>query len=222
MTNLGQHSLDIVHWCVDMPGPKAVTSAGGRVYLKDNCEVPDLQDTIIEYPSFQAVVQFHECAAGGVTTGMGGLAFHGTKGTMILGRDGYEIIPDKKEKPVNIVAKIIGGHPVGGPQPEPEPPDQYWTQPAKDKSGDWKGQYVDHARNFLECVKSRNQPNSDLHSGLQFVPFCHLANFSLKLGRKLRWNPEKQEIVGDTEANAMLNRPYRAPWDAELKALLGS
>ena len=39
--------------------------------------------------------------------------FHGTKGTLVLGRDGFEIIPDKKENPINIVARIIGGHPVG-------------------------------------------------------------------------------------------------------------
>jgi predicted dehydrogenase len=167
MTNLGQHSLDVVHWCVDMKGPVAVTSVGGRHFLKDNGEVPDVQDTIIEYPGFQAGVQFHECAAGGMTTGMGGLSFHGNRGTMVLGRDGYEIIPDKKEKPVNIVAKIIGGHPVGGPQPEPEEGEQFWTEPAKDKSGDWKGQYVDHAKNFLECVRSRKQPNSYLESGHQ-------------------------------------------------------
>jgi predicted dehydrogenase len=220
MTNLGQHSLDVVHWCIDMKGPKAVTSAGGRLYLKDNCEVPDVQDTIIEYPGFQAVVQFHECAAGGVASGMGGLAFHGDKGTMILGRDGYEIIPDKKEKPVNIVAKIIGGHPVGGPQPEPEESEQTWTEPAKDKTGDWKGQYVDHAKNFLECVKSRKQPNSNLKSGHEVASVCHLANISLKLGRKLRWDSEKEQVIGDSEADEMLLRPYRAPWDAELKALL--
>src|ERR1043165_3505586 len=121
MTNLGHHSLDVVHWITDVKGPKAVSCAGGRFFLKDNGEVPDLQDAIIEYPGFHATVQFRECAAGAASTGMGGLVFQGTKGSMILGRDGYEIVPDKKESPVNIVAKIIGGHPVGGPQPEPEP-----------------------------------------------------------------------------------------------------
>jgi len=97
MTNLGQHSLDVVHWCVDMKGPSAVTSVGGRLFLKDNGEVPDVQDTIIEYPNFQTVVQFRECAAGGVAAGgMGGLVFHGNKGSMMLGRDGYEVIPTRR------------------------------------------------------------------------------------------------------------------------------
>jgi len=48
---------------------------------------------------------------------------------------------------------------------------------------------------------------------------CHLANISLRTDRKIRWDPEKEQIVGDAEAAKMLVRPYRKPWDAELKAL---
>ena len=117
------------------------------------------------------------------------------------------------------MARIIGGHPVGGPQPVPEPAGQYWTEPAKDTSGDWKDQYVRHVRNFLDCVKSRKEPNSDLESGHQVAAVCHLANISLRTGRKIRWDSGKEEIVGDAEAAKMLVRQYRKPWDAELRAL---
>ena len=48
---------------------------------------------------------------------------------------------------------------------------------------------------------------------------CHLANISLRTGRKLVWDAEKEEIVNDAEANAMLVRPYRSPWDREFRAL---
>ena len=219
MTNLGQHSLDVVHWITGVQGANSVTSAGGRYFLEDNGEVPDTQDVMIEYPGFRAVCQWRECAAGVAATGMGGLEFHGTKGTLVLGRDGFEIVPDKKENPTNIVARIIGGHPVGGPQPVPEPDGQFWTEPAKDTSGDWKSQYVQHTRNFLDCLKSRKEPNSDLDSGHQVATVCHLANISLRTGRKIRWDAEKEEIIGDTEAARMLVRPYRKPWDAELKVL---
>jgi predicted dehydrogenase len=219
MTNLGQHSLDIVHWITGVKGANAVTSAGGRFFLRDNGEVPDTQDAMLEYPGFRAMCEWRECAAGAATTGMGGLEFHGTRGTMVLGRDGFHLTPDKKENPVNIVARIIGGHPVGGPQPVPDPEAGFWAEPAKDNSGDWKAQYVDHARNFLDCVKSRKEPNSDLESGHQIVTACHLANISLRTGRKLRWDAAKEEIIGDAEASAMLTRPYRRPWDAELRAL---
>jgi predicted dehydrogenase len=219
MTNLGHHSLDVVHWIFDIKGPRAVSSSGGRFFLKDNGEVPDVQDAIIEYPKFPAVVQFRECAAGGGATSMGSLTFMGTKGTMTLGRDGYEILPDKKVNPINTFAKIIGGHPVGGPQPVEEPEGQLWCEHAKDTSGDWKKQYIDHAQNFLDCVKSRATPNSDLESSHYVSAACHLANLSLKLGRKLRWDDATDDVIGDKEASALLRRPYRAPWDAELKAL---
>ena len=79
---------------------------------------------------------------------------------------------------------------------------------------------IAHARNFLDCVKSRQQPLSDLESGHQIATACHLSNISLRLGgRKLVWDADHEEVVGDKEANAMLVRPYRAPWDKELKAL---
>jgi predicted dehydrogenase len=220
MTNLGQHSLDTVHWCTEIKGPRAVTSCGSRSFLPDNCEVPDMQDTIIEYPGFHTVCQFRECAAGLAQTGMGGVEFHGTKGSMLLGRDGYEIVPDRKENPINIVARIIGGHPVGGPQPVPETgAERYWTEAAKDASGDWRAQYVLHIRNFLDCVKSRQEPNSDLDSGHRVATVCHLANISLHTGRKVRWDADKEEVLGDPEAGRRLERPYRQPWDAELRAL---
>src|SRR5437867_919758 len=165
MTNLGAHCLDTVHWIAGVKGPTAVTSAGGRYFLKDNCEVPDVQDALIEYPGFHTVCQLRECAAGFSKTGMGGVDFHGNKGTMSLGRDGFEVVADKKENPINVVARMIGGHAIGGPQPVPDAGEEYWTEPAKNTSGDWKDQYVQHVRNFLESVKSRNEPHSDLESG---------------------------------------------------------
>jgi len=69
-------------------------------------------------------------------------------------------------------------------------------------------------------VKSRQTPRSDLQSGHEVATACHLANISLRTGNKLVWDAEKEEIVGDAKANAMLVRPYRAPWEAELKALI--
>jgi len=226
MTNLGHHSLDIVHWIFDIKGPKAVTSVGGRYYLKDNGEVPDTQNAIIEYPDtafgrgFQAVVQFREASAGAGATSMGSLTFMGTKGTMQLGRDGFEVLPDKKVSPTNTFAKIIGGHPVGGPQPVEEPAEQFWTEKQSTKSPGYQAQYVDHVQNFLDCVKSRKTPNSDLRTSHHVSTTCHLANLSLRTNRKLTWDEGAQRVKGDEEANKMLLRPYRAPWDKELAAVL--
>ena len=64
MTNLGQHSLDIVHWFLDATAPTAVTSAGGRFALKDNGETPDTQDALFEYPGWTATWSQRECSRG--------------------------------------------------------------------------------------------------------------------------------------------------------------
>jgi predicted dehydrogenase len=220
MTNFGQHSLDIVHWIMNVDGPTAVSSTGGRFHLKDICDVPDTQDVLLEYPGFVTNVEYRECTSMPSGTGMGGLVFQGTKATMILTRAGYEVVPSPKRNPINIVAEIIGGHPVGGPQPVDEPKGQTWTEPAK-MEGDWQRQYVLHTRNFLDCVKSRKAPIADIESGHQVATACHLSNISLRVGRKIRWDAKKEEIVGDAEAGAMLTREYRRPWDralADLKA----
>jgi predicted dehydrogenase len=219
MTNLGQHSLDLVHWFMEVQAPKAVYSTGGRFFLKDNCEVPDTQDAILEYPGFNVVCQYREATAGRGGTGMGGLTFFGTKGSLPVSRSGYTLAGDPKVDPINSVAAILGGHPIGGPQPKDEPRGQRWTEGEEDESGDAMQDYRRHARDFLDCMKSRKDPVTDIESGHRVATACHLANISLRTGRKIVWDAAKEQIVGDREASRMLERPYRKPWDAELRAL---
>jgi predicted dehydrogenase len=70
----------------------------------------------------------------------------------------------------------------------------------------------DHYANFLECVKTRERPICDVEIGHRTATVCHLGNMAIRLGRKLQWDPAKEQIVGDDEAAAMLTRPYREPW----------
>ena len=88
------------------------------------------------------------------------------------------------------------------------------------ESGSSNEQFDLHARNFLDCVKSRQRPIAGVEGGHQTTTACHLANLSMRLGRKLKWDPVREEIAGDREASAMLERPYRKPWDAVLRGLL--
>lgn len=222
MTNLGQHSLDLIHWFLDVKAPKAVYSTGGRFFLKDNCEVPDTQDVIHEFPGFTVATQYREATAGRSGLGMGAMIFSGTFGSIAVGRSGYEVFPDAKVNPGNAVAAILGGHPVGGPQPVPDEQGKLWTEKEKDDSGDAMKDYRRHARNFLDCMRSRKDPVADMESGHRVATTCHLANISLRIGRKITWDAEREDIVNDPEAAAMLTRPYRKPWDAELKALAGA
>ncbi|MDO8682482.1 MAG: Gfo/Idh/MocA family oxidoreductase [Armatimonadota bacterium] len=70
-----------------------------------------------------------------------------------------------------------------------------------------------HARNFVECMRSRKQPICDAEIGHRSASVCHLGNISLRLnGRKLHWNPEAERFIGDDEANLFVSRPMRGPW----------
>jgi predicted dehydrogenase len=79
---------------------------------------------------------------------------------------------------------------------------------------------ANHYRNFLDCVKSRKEPIEPVEVGHHTAALCHLGNIAMVLKRKIKWDPAKEEIVGDSEAAAMLGRPLRAPWsyDMPLKA----
>lgn len=67
-------------------------------------------------------------------------------------------------------------------------------------------------RNFLDCVKSRREPYFPAEIGHRCCTVLHLGNISMLVGRKLRWDPEKEIFPGDAEANRMLSRPMRSPW----------
>jgi predicted dehydrogenase len=219
ITNLGQHSLDIVHWFLDATAPAAVTSAGGRFALKDNGETPDTQDAIFEYNGWNATWSHRECSRGADPAN--GLEFCGTLGSLKVSRRGFVVSRDPKVASDAAIPRFGGPHPVGGPTTtgQREVPAAAKAF-AEDRTGDEFDMFKRHARNFLECVRSRSGPVSDLDSGHRVVTACHLANLSLRLGRKLRWDAAAETVIGDPEAVALLERPYRSPWDAERNSVL--
>lgn len=74
---------------------------------------------------------------------------------------------------------------------------------------------LDHQRNFLDCVKSRRQTICPAEVGHRSATVCHIGNIAMKLGRKLKWDPERECFENDPEANRMLEMPMRAPWKLE-------
>jgi predicted dehydrogenase len=78
---------------------------------------------------------------------------------------------------------------------------------------------TNHMGNFMDCVRSRRAPICNVNVGHRSVSICHLGNIAIRLNRSqdrpLRWNPQEERFVGDDQANAMLSRPYRAPWRLE-------
>jgi predicted dehydrogenase len=70
-----------------------------------------------------------------------------------------------------------------------------------------------HFGNWLECIKTRKAPICEVAIGHRSATVCHLGNIAIRTGRKITWDPASEAINGDSEAAALANRPYRAPWE---------
>ena len=77
-----------------------------------------------------------------------------------------------------------------------------------------------HLRNWIDCMGSRQRPLCDVVDDHHVAVACNLANMSVKLGRSIRWDPDKQVVIGDKEAAAQCYRPYREPWDKVLRSIV--
>jgi predicted dehydrogenase len=221
MTNLGAHIIDQVLWIMNVKGPSMVTSTGGRYALEDDGETPDLQDAQWVFPTFTMNCAIREANA---SRGDGGQVYLGTKGTMTMA-GGYQVASEQKIDPVNDIPRVQG-HPIGGPvysETKPTP----WIQAssggvASDARYGIGGEdtMAMNERDWLDCMRSRKRPLCEVEDGHRVSTTCNLANMSLRLGRSIRWDPEKEQVIGDKEAAAMCVRPYRAPWDAALRSVV--
>jgi len=212
MTNLATHDIDRIQYVLKVTAPTMVYSAGGRMCLEDDCETPDVQDTLYNYPGFTLLYSYREANA---RSGEGGMRFYGTKGTAVLSERTYEILPEMKGDPIDRIPHF-NGHPPGGPvftDTKLAP----WIQP--EKVSTQEDALILNKRDWLDSIRTRRTPFCDIEVGHRVTTACHLANISLQVGRALRWDAEKEEIVGDREASAKLLRPYRQPWDGVLRRL---
>ncbi len=208
-TNLLAHHVDIVHWILEK-APLRVAAMGARYSLGGIGETPDVLEAIFEYPGFLATWSSREVAANGDD----GLAFYGTKGTLTLSRSGFEVVPERDVTPEEQIPSFSGARAAS------RPPAARTTALKEDGYQQVRDQFEPHVRNFVDCVKSRKPPVSDLASSQHANVPCHLANVALKLGRTLRWDEATQDVVSDPEASRLLTKEYRSPWDRELRAVL--
>lgn len=182
-TDWGIHLIDMVHWGMGVDAPLAVSSSGDRHMLDDNCETPDTQMVIFEYPGFTCSWEHREGNANPPEGMEHGILFYGTEGTMLMTRSGWGVSPEANSK----------------------------LEPYKEKGSDPQ-MYVDHAAHWLDCLASRELPRSDIEIAHRTTTAVQLANIALKVKRRIVWDREKEEIVGDPEANRLLTREYREPW----------
>jgi predicted dehydrogenase len=212
-TNLLAHQIDIVQW-VTRQLPRSVCAMGGRYSLKGIGETPDIFEAIFDYPEFIANWSCREIAARNVGT-RGGLEFVGTSGILVIDRGGFEVLPDTMIPPDDQIPQFTQPRRVSEGRPKLRTTAMKW-----DGFDQVRDQFQPHVRNFLDCVRSRKQPVSDLESGHHTSVSCHLANVSLRVRETVRWDWEKEHFIGSSKASQFLTKEYRAPWDRELKAVL--
>lgn len=191
MCDWGVHMLDYALYGMNEYIPKSIVSSGGKyAFPTDDMETPDTMTAIYDFGSF-GLLWDHTIGIFGAQYKKRdhGVAFIGEYGTLVVDRNGWEVVPETKSS-----CKKDGyeGMPI-----------QRSTSNGLDL----------HVANFLDCVKTRNKPNCDIETGAQIARFAHLGNISYRLGRKLNWDGDKQEFVNDLEANAYLKAKYRAPWE---------
>jgi hypothetical protein len=71
---------------------------------------------------------------------------------------------------------------------------------------------MDHFQNWIDCIRSRKEPNAPVEVGHRSTTLCNIGTIAMQLGRDLRWDPVKEIFPDDAEANRLLSTPYRAPW----------
>ena len=70
--------------------------------------------------------------------------------------------------------------------------------------------------NFFECLKTREQPISDVYTHHRAISTCHLANIALRSGRTIKWDPQAEQFVGDNEAQSWLSREQRKGYEIKV------
>lgn len=181
MTDWGVHWLDIVQFAFKEEMPASIAAMGGKFYLKDNRDTPDVLQVTYEYPGFIAVYENRESNAQSMFNKGGGILFHGTEGTMFVDRREFTIVPERGSKLTEETVKATGGG------------------------------NREHWANFLECMRTREKPTSDVETCQRSTTTCLLGNVALRSRLHLDFDPQKW-TVAQAEARKYLTREYRKPW----------
>ncbi len=190
MTDWGAHHVDIAQWAINS-NPVEIDGTAKFPKIENGYNVPIDFEVNYRYAN-DVTMKVRD-------TGENGIMFTGDAGRIFVNR-----------------GKIAGA-----------PVENLAKQPFKRQ--DWKiydfdnldrparsgklDAIINHMGNFFDCVQSKRKPISDIDSQHRSVSTCHLANISMRLDRKLQWNPETELFVNDAQADAMLKREQRKGYE---------
>ncbi len=194
LTDWGAHHVDIACWALGASdtGPSKVTPVEFKLPVKYKDGNPLVQDQYNAATSFKIKVDMPNNVEMIITSeGDNGILFEGTEGRFFVnrGKIAGKPVEDLKEKPLpeGAIEEIYGG-----------------------KISE------NHTANFIEAIKSRKQPISDVWSHNRMLEICHLSNIAMRLNRELNWDPTTREIIGDAQANAFLARENRKGYEINM------
>jgi predicted dehydrogenase len=195
------HMLDMVRWMLDLGWPKRISSSGGIfVDKKSKANITDTQTATFDFGDLPVVWEHRTWGEANDPRYPWGATLYGDKGTLKVDVNQYEFFPLHAKKPA-LTGKALFEY-------DKYPEDEHEKELEKHVASAVRV----HALDFLHAIASRGKPVADIEQGYVSTASCILANLSLKLGRSLTWDADKQRVAGDDEANKLLRRPYRAPW----------
>jgi len=185
LTDSGVHMIDILQMALDEEMPKAISALGGKYWYTDNRETPDTMMVTWEYEGRLGTWEHRNNNSGSNEDRQMSVSFHGNKATLIVDRSRYRLLPERGSDLEPFEMKR-----VANPHP------LHWV-------------------NFLDSVRTRNKPNSDIETCVRSSLTTAFGNAAYLSKLRLDWN-EADMTIKQPEARKYLIREYRDPWKLEV------
>jgi predicted dehydrogenase len=190
--NNGTHEVDLCRWALGVSYPDKITASGGRYHFRDDWEFYDTLVTNFEYDDKMITWEGLSCNNKKYYGKDRGVAIHGTDGTVLLDRDGYQVfslddkkIDEFKTQEINTSQDLL----------------------SMDKMTD------NHFKNFVAAIRNGEKLRSPVAEGNISVTMLQLSNIAWKVNRELKINKENGHIMNDTNAMESWKREYEKGWE---------
>lgn len=194
------HMFDAVRWMLGLGWPTSIDSTGG-IYTGNpgKSNIADTQTAVFAYDGLNCVWQHRTWGTAADPEYPWGFKIYGEKGTLCGSPMQYDFIPVDSDKKIH--GDVVYER-EKYPEDVKERDIEIHAAPATRL----------HMLDFLGAIDRKSRPVADIGEGHISTACCILANMSMKLGRPLRYDPQKMEVTGDAVATGLLQRPYRQPW----------